>query len=176
MRTLVNGDQDVSTQTFALLLSGGAEVEIHRDDPVWGKDRGWLERIPLAPNLVTTVGMNFLAQWVSSYAVGTNSQMTHMAIGTATTAASINQTTLPGEVVRVAFSAVSVSANSWTVVTTFGGGSNGIANVTITEAAIFNHPSSAQGVMYNRILVSSQFTLANSDIAAIRIYSAIGSR
>ena len=55
-------------------------------------------------------------------------------------------------------------------------GSDGIANVTITEAGIFNHASSAQGIIYNRILVSSQFTLANSDIAAIRIYSAIGSR
>ena len=120
--------------------------------------------------------MNFLAQGVSSYAIGTNSQMAYMAIGTATTVASINQTTLPGEVVRKAFSAVSVSANSWTVVTTFGGGADSIANVTITEAGIFNHASSAQGIMYNRILVSSQFTLANSDIAAIRIYSAIGSR
>ena len=169
MRTSVNEPRDLFEQAFALLLSGGAEVEIVRGD-------GYREVIPLTPNLVTTVGMNFLAQWVSSYAIGTNSQMAYMAIGTATTVASINQTTLPGEVVRKAFSAVSVSANSWTVVTTFGGGADSIANVTITEAGIFNHASSAQGIMYNRILVSSQFTLANSDIAAIRIYSAIGSR
>ena len=99
-----------------------------------------------------------------------------MAIGTSTTVASINQTKLPGEVKRKVFSAVSLSANSWMCVTTFGGGSDSIVNVTIAEVGIFNHASSAQGVMWNRILVSSQFTLANSDIATLRVYSAIGSR
>lgn len=163
-------------QTIVLPLTGAGEVTIYRDDPSWGPERGRIERIPQAPNLVTTVGMNFLAQWVSSYAIGSNSQMAYMAVGTSTTVASINQTTLPGEVARKVFSAVSVSANSWTVVTTFGGGSDSIANVTIAEVGIFNHANSAQGILYNRILVSSVFTLANSDVAALRVYSAIGSR
>lgn len=163
-------------QTLVLPLTGCGEITIYRNDPCWGVMRGRVEHIPPAKNLVTTVGMNFLAQWVSSYAIGSNSQMAYMAIGTSTTVASINQTTLPGEVTRKAFSAVSVSANSWTAVTTFGGGSDSIANVSIAEVGIFNHASSAQGIMYNRILVSSIFTLANSDIAALRVYSAIGSR
>lgn len=163
-------------QTLVLPLSGAGEVEILRLDPVWGSRQGGIDRIPAAPNLVTTAGMNFLASYVSSFAIGANSQMAYLAIGTATTVASINQTVLPGEVKRKAFSAVSLSANSWMCVTTFGGGSDGLVNVTITECAIMNHASSGQGVMYNRIIVSSQFTLASSDIATLRVYSAIGSR
>ena len=163
-------------QTLVLPLSGAGEVEILRLDPCWGRQVDRIEKIPAAPNLVTTVGMNYLANYVSSFAIGTNSQMAYVAIGTSTTVASINQTVLPGEVKRKAFSAMSLSTNSWMCVTTFGGGSDSIANVTITECAVFNHASSGQGVMWNRIIVSSQFTLQNSDIATLRIYSAIGSR
>lgn len=163
-------------QTIVVPLSGAGEVEILRLDPCWGKQQGRNERIPAAPNLVTTVGMNYLANYVSSFAIGTNSQMAYMAIGTSTTVASINQTVLPGEVKRKVFSAMSLSTNSWMCVTTFGGGADSIANVTIAECGVFNAAGSGAGVMWNRIIVSSQFTLANSDIATLRIYSSIGSR
>ena len=157
-------------QEFILPLSGGADITIDRGD-------GEREELGTSPNLVTTVGMNFLAQYVSSYGIGTNSQMTHMAIGTGTTVASINQTVLTAERVRKAFSSVSVSANSWTATTTFGGGSDSITGAVITEVSVFNHPSSAQGVMWNRILLTTNtFTLQASDIATVRVWSAIGSR
>ena len=126
-------------------------------------------------NLVVNAGQNFLAQYISSWAIGANSQMVAMGVGTSTTAASLNQTTILGEVKRLAFSSTSVGANSWSAVTTFGGGSDGLTNVWISEVAVANTVNSGGGTLLNRIVINS-FTLQSSDIAQLQVIVACGSR
>lgn len=127
-------------------------------------------------NTVVLNGLTMLARWISSYGYSTNYQMAYIAVGTATTAGSVNQTNLAGEVKRKAFSAVSVTANnSWSAVTTFGGGADSIAGVVIGEAGVWNAANSGAGIMFNRAPLSATFTLQNSDIAAVQFIVSVGS-
>ena len=88
------------------------------------------------PNLVVTVGKNFIA----SRMVGTSSPvMSHMAIGTNATAPVSANTTLGTEVARVALSSATASANTVSYSATFPAGTGAGA---ITEAGIFNAASS----------------------------------
>jgi hypothetical protein len=129
-----------------------------------------------ADNAVVLNGLTMLARWISSYAVGVNSQMAYIAVGTATTAASVNQTNLAGEVKRLPFSAVSVTANnSWSAVSTFGGGTDSIVGVVIGEAGVWNAAGSGAGVMFNRAPLSATFTLQSSDVAAVQVIVSVGS-
>ena len=125
-------------------------------------------------NVVVADGLSFLAQGISSCAPGANSLMAYIAIGTGTTVASLNQTTLVGELKRKGFSASSLSTNSWSAVSTFGGGSDGITGVTFTEVGVFNSPNSGVGKMLNRAIVDA-FTLQNSDIATVQTVVKVGS-
>lgn len=127
-------------------------------------------------NVVVQTGLTMLARYVSSYGVGANSQMAYIAIGTATTAASVNQTNLAGEVKRLPFSASSVTTNnSWSAVSTFGGGTDNLVNVVIGEAGVWNATGSGAGVMFNRAPLAATFTLQNSDIAAVQVIVSVGS-
>ena len=88
------------------------------------------------PNLVVTVGKNFIA----SRMVGTSSPvMSHMAIGTNATAPVSANTTLGTEVARVALSSATATANTVSYSATFPAGTGAGA---ITEAGIFNAASS----------------------------------
>ena len=88
------------------------------------------------PNLVVTVGKNFIA----SRMVGTSSPvMSHMAIGTNATAPVSANTTLGTEVARVALSSATATANTVSYSATFPAGTGTGA---ITEAGIFNAASS----------------------------------
>ena len=88
------------------------------------------------PNLVVTVGKNFIA----SRMVGTSSPvMNHMAIGTNATAPVSANTTLGTEVARVALSSATATANTVSYSATFPAGTGTGA---ITEAGIFNAASS----------------------------------
>lgn len=88
------------------------------------------------PNLVVTVGKNFIA----SRMIGTtDAVMSHMAIGTSTTAAAVGQTALVTEVGRVALSSNVRTANAIAYVATFPAGTGTGA---ITEAGILNASSS----------------------------------
>lgn len=128
------------------------------------------------PNVVVQTGMTMLSRYVSSYSVGANSQMAYMAIGTATTVASVNQTTLPGEVKRLPFASTSVTANnSWSAVCTYGGGTDSIVGVVIAEAGVWNATGSGAGVMFNRGVLGSTFTLQSSDIALVQVIVSVGS-
>lgn len=87
------------------------------------------------PNLVVTVGKNFIA----SRMIGTTATvMSHMAIGTSSTTPATSNTTLGVEIGRVALSpAASVSNNVVTYVATFpaGTGTGAIAEAGILNAA-----------------------------------------
>jgi len=86
-------------------------------------------------NLVVTAGKNFVA----SRMVGTASAvMSHMAIGSGSTAAAAGQTALVTELGRVALAGSSASANVVTYTATFPAGTGTGA---VVEAGIFNDPS-----------------------------------
>ena len=102
-------------------------------------------------NLVVDPGLAFIA----SRMIGTTAAvMSHMAVGTGTTAAADAQTALVTESARVALTSstqvtTAVSNDSVQYVATFG---PGVATAAITEAGLFNAPSA--GTMLARTVFS----------------------
>ena len=93
---------------------------------------GTLKSAKKVPNLVVTVGKNYIA----SRMVGTSSTiMSHMAIGTGTGTPIAGDTTLGTEAVRVALATFTASTNTVTATATFPASG---AAVPVTEAGIFN--------------------------------------
>lgn len=82
-------------------------------------------------NLVVTAGKN----WVAKRMNGTDSNMSHMALGTGTTAAAAGDTTLVNELDRNALDSTTVINNTVTYETTWNAGDGTGA---ITEAGIFD--------------------------------------
>lgn len=94
------------------------------------------ETVQEIPNLVVTVGKNFVA----SRMVGvTDNIMSHMAIGTDNTAAAAGNTALGAESARVALTSDTNTNNEIDYVATFPAGTGTGA---ITEAGVFNAASS----------------------------------
>jgi hypothetical protein len=85
-------------------------------------------------NLVVTAGKN----WVADRMNNANTVMTHMAVGTGTTAASAGNTTLVTENDRNALTSTSVSGNAIAYVATWAAGD---ATAALTEAGIFDAAS-----------------------------------
>ena len=98
------------------------------------------------PNLVVTAGKNFIASRMKD---ATATAMTHMAIGTGSTAAAAGNTALGAEAGRVALTSTTVTANAVAYVATFGAGTGTGA---ITEAGLFN--ASSSGTMLCRTVFS----------------------
>jgi hypothetical protein len=97
-------------------------------------------------NLVVTVGKEFVA----SRMVGTASNvMSHMALGSGTTAPVAGNTTLGTELGRVALAGAVAASNVVTYTATF---SAGTATGAVTEAGIFN--ASSAGTMLCRTVFS----------------------
>jgi hypothetical protein len=94
------------------------------------------------PNLVVTSGLAFIASRMKDT---TDTAMSHMAIGTGTTAAAAGNTALGAEVARVALTSTTVTANAIAYVASFAAGTGTGA---ITEAGIFN--ASSVGTMLCR--------------------------
>jgi hypothetical protein len=102
----------------------------------------WTEK-----NLVVTTGKGFVA----SRMVGTGAAvMSHMAVGTSSTAAAAGQTTLSTEIGRVALTSGTASAAVVTYSATFPAGTGTGA---LVEAAIFNAASA--GTMLCRTVFNS---------------------
>jgi hypothetical protein len=93
-------------------------------------------------NLVVTTGKGYVASRMKD---ATATAMSHMAIGTSTTAAAASQTALGSESARVALTSTTVSGADVTYVATFPAGTGTAA---ITEAAILN--ASSGGTMLCR--------------------------
>jgi hypothetical protein len=88
------------------------------------------------PNLVVTSGKDYIAERMKD---ATTTAMSHMAIGTGSTAAAAGDTTLGTEAGRVTLTSTTVTANAVAYVATFGAGTGTGA---ITEAGLFNASSS----------------------------------
>lgn len=110
-------------------------------------------------NLVVATGLNLVGKRL----IGTSlNAISHMGIGTGTTAASSSDTSLEAQVAsRVAFTSLSVAANVITAVAVFPGTSHAGA---ITEAGIFN--ASSNGQMLSR-LVFSAYNITASDALTV---------
>lgn len=90
------------------------------------------EVVQEVPNLVVTTGKNFVASRMKDT---TEDAMSHMAIGTSTTAPANGDTTLGSEADRNALTSTTVTNNEIAYVASFGAGEGTGA---ITEAGLFN--------------------------------------
>jgi hypothetical protein len=86
------------------------------------------------PNLVVTDGK----KWVADRMNNANTVMTHMAVGTGTTAAAAGDTTLDSESDRNALTSTTVTDNAVAYVATWAAGD---ATAALTEAGIFDASS-----------------------------------
>jgi hypothetical protein len=102
-------------------------------------------------NLVVTVGKNFIASSMAKTTTNSPAAMTHMEVGTGTTAAAVGDTALGAAVAssRVSLTSTTVSTNSVAYVATFPAGTGTGA---LTEAGIFN--ASSSGTMLCRTVFS----------------------
>lgn len=87
------------------------------------------------PNLVVASGKAFVASRMKDT---TKSAMSHMAVGTGSTAAAAGDSALGSEAARVALTSSTVSSNTITYVATF---SAGTGTGALTEAGLFNASS-----------------------------------
>ena len=112
----------------SIKLTGELKLTLTRPD-------GHVKHEVIVPNLVVTTGKNFIASRMKD---ATATAMTHMAIGTGSTAAAAGNTTLGSEAGRVALTSTTVSTNNVAYVATFPAGTGTGA---ITEAGILNASS-----------------------------------
>ena len=124
-----------------LKLNGRLTVNLVAED-------GSIKETQEIPNLVVTTGKAYVA----SRMAGTSaSVMSHMAIGTSSTAAAAANTTLANEVARVAISSANVASNDIVYSATFPASTPSSA-AAVVEAAIFN--ASSSGTMLCRTVFS----------------------
>jgi hypothetical protein len=105
-------------------------------------------------NLVVTTGLNFIASRMKDT---TDTAMSHMAIGTGTTAAANGDTALGTESARVSLTSTTVTNNAVAYVATFPAGTPA-SLAAITEAGLFN--ASSSGTMLCRTV----FAAVNKDV------------
>lgn len=102
-------------------------------------------------NLVVTAGKTFIAAAMLKTTTNSPAAMTHMALGTGTTAAAAGDTTLQAPIAgaRVALGSATSAANVVTYTANFPAGTGTGA---VTEAGVFNDPST--GTMLCRTVFS----------------------
>jgi len=110
-------------------------------------------------NLVVNTGLYHIADQLASTPAQT--RMTHMAVGSGSTAVSASNTTLVAELSRVAFTAQTASSGVVTYTATF---SAGAGTGTLYEAGILNAASA--GEMLSR-LTYGVITKASGDTLAV---------
>ena len=145
---------------------------------IWRGHRGFFtdkpDELVCVNDLIVNTGRTYLAQRISS-GDSVASAMAHMAVGSGATAAALTDTALVDERARNPLAVNSaVTNNVYSAVMTFGGASDGLTSVPLQEAGIFNHASSGQGTMFQRVTFSS-VTLAASDIVKITLQTNVGS-
>ncbi|MFW9603472.1 MAG: hypothetical protein ACMV0F_00780 [Trichlorobacter sp.] len=110
-------------------------------------------------NLVVSAGLNVIA---SRLAGTSKNAVSHMAIGTGTTAANASDTALEiQKATRLAATTITVTANAIEIVATFPGTTHAGA---ITEAGLFN--AATLGELISRV-VFAPYTLGSSDALTI---------
>lgn len=157
-----------------IMLSESIIVELFRAKPEGGySEPACLDSV----DLVVENGMTYLAKRIGRvFDTDPASGMDWMAIGSATTVASFNQTNLPGEMSRKQAAVSSATSNNvFEMITTWGGAADSLTGLDITEAGIFNHPNSGNGTMFQRVTFTAA-NLAASDILKLTLQTNVGSR
>lgn len=121
---------------------------IGRLDIVVTAEDGTVKQCESVKNLVVTSGKGYVASRMKDTST---SVMSHMAIGTGTTAAAAGNTALVSESARVVLTSTTVNNNDVVYVATFPAGTPSSA-AAVTEAAIFN--ASSGGTMLCRTVFS----------------------
>jgi hypothetical protein len=122
--------------TDELKVTGSVNVVVHDES---GKQK---ENYTI-PNLVVNTGLAYIASRMKD---DTATAMTHMAVGTDTTATAAGNTALGTQLgSRVSLTSTTVTSNSTAYVATFGAG---VGTGALTEAGIFN--ASTSGTMLCR--------------------------
>ena len=111
-----------------LKVTGGLKVEVKDKD-------GNVKDTRQLKNLVVTAGLGYIASRMKE---ATADAMTHMAIGTGTTAAAAGQTALVTEAARQSLTSTTVNNNAVSYVASFAAGTGTGA---ITEAGVLNAAS-----------------------------------
>ena len=115
---------------------------------------GTIKHEQIEKNLVVSTGLAFIASRMKDT---TATAMSHMAIGTGSTAPAAGNTTLGSESARVALTSTTVTANAIAYQATFPAGTP--ASLTaITEAGIFNANSGGT------LLCRTVFAAVNKDV------------
>ncbi len=99
-------------------------------------ENGQIKHEQEVKNLVVTVGKNFIASRMKDT---TDTAMSHMAIGSGTTAAAVGDMALGNQLGRVSLTSTTVTTNNVAYVATFPAGTGTGA---VTEAGLFNASSS----------------------------------
>lgn len=116
-------------------------------------ENGQIKHEQEVKNLVVTVGKNLIASRLKDT---TDAAMTHMAIGSGTTAAANGDTALGTELGRVSLTSTTVTNNNVAYVATFPAGTGTGA---VTEAGLFN------GVSAGTMLCRTVFSVINKGAA-----------
>lgn len=106
-------------------VTGSVNVVVRGED-------GAVKQEFTVPNLVVDTGLDFIASRMEGT---TDAVMSHMAVGTGSTAADAGDTTLETEAARVALTSTTVTNNAVAYVATYPAGTGTGA---LTEAGIFN--------------------------------------
>ena len=117
--------------------------------------QGQIKQTLHVPNLVVTVGKNYIASRMAS---GTTTVMSHMSIGTGTATPVVGDQALGTEAGRVGLSSFTASANQVTATATFPAGTGTGA---ITEAGIFNTSTGGDGTLSKALLCRTTFPVVN---------------
>ena len=106
-------------------VTGSVNVVVRGED-------GAVKQEFTVPNLVVDAGLDFIASRMEGT---TDAVMSHMAVGTGSTAADAGDTTLETEAARIALTSTTVTSNAVAYVATYPAGTGTGA---LTEAGIFN--------------------------------------
>lgn len=152
-----------------IMLKEEVYVRVHRHIPSGGYQ---IPKLVDAYDLIVNNGRVFLAQRIGA---NVNSPMAHMAVGSGSTATALANTALVSESARKALAVNSALTNNvYSAVSTFGGNADSVTSVVLQEAGLFNHASSGQGTMFQRVTYAS-VTLADSDLLSITLQTNVGS-
>tara|TARA_B100001093_G_C26130246_1_gene718810 strand:- start:64 stop:507 length:444 start_codon:yes stop_codon:yes gene_type:complete len=126
-------------KTNKLKATGSVNIVVRSED-------GKISQELTVPNLVVDTGLNYIASRMKDASA---TAMSHMAVGTGTTAAAAGNTALVTESARVALTSSTVTAGSISYVASYAAGTGTGA---LTEAGIFN--ASSSGTLLCRTLFS----------------------
>ena len=126
-------------KTNKLKATGSVNIVVRSED-------GKISQELTVPSLVVATGLNYIASRMKDASA---TAMSHMAVGTGTTAAAAGNTALVTESARVALTSSTVTSGSISYVASYAAGTGTGA---LTEAGIFN--ASSSGTLLCRTLFS----------------------